>query len=80
VSDVPEASADAASSNRYSVDVRRDGGVWSVAIVDPDGGSVSSRVCRDEAEARTYASTVRQHVEWLSEAKFREYYRLDGEG
>jgi hypothetical protein len=27
-------------------------------------------------EARTYASTVRQHLEWLSEAAFRRYYLL----
>ena len=47
---------------------------WRVAIVDPSGAELSSRACRDEVEARTYASTVRQHVEWLSEAKFREYY------
>jgi hypothetical protein len=47
-----------------------------VAIVDPEGREVSSRSCRDEAEARTYASTVRQHVGWLSEPRFREYYGL----
>ena len=71
--------AGSASPNRYVVEVRRDEGTWSVAIVDPAGVPVTTRVCRDEAEARTYASTVRQHVEWLSEAKFREYYRLDEE-
>ncbi len=27
-----------------------------------------------------YASTVRQHVYWLSEEKFREYYRLADPG
>jgi hypothetical protein len=52
-----------------------DGG-WRVAIVDPDGREVSSRACRDETEARTYASTVRQHARWLSEPAFRRYYRL----
>jgi hypothetical protein len=31
----------------------------------------------DEAEARTFASTVQQHIYWLSPEKFREYYRLD---
>jgi hypothetical protein len=71
---------DPPSPNRYSVDVRRDDGRWSVVIVGPGGEPVGVRACRDEAEARTYASTVRQHAEWLSEAKFREYYRLDGEG
>ena len=30
----------------------------------------------DETEARTFASTVRQHIAWLSEARFREIYRL----
>ena len=49
-------------------------------IVDTDGRDVSTRACRDEAEARTFASTVRQHIEWLSEGKFREYYALDDRG
>ena len=57
----------------------RDGDGWRVAIVDPGGTEASSRACRDEVEARTYASTVRQHLEWLSESKFREYYRLTEE-
>jgi hypothetical protein len=47
-----------------------------VAVIDPDGREVSARACRDEAEAGAYASTLRQHIGWLSEAKFREYYRL----
>lgn len=51
-----------------------------MTIVDPAGREVSTRPCRDEVEARTYASTVRQHIEWLSETKFREYYLLDTEG
>lgn len=50
-----------------------------MAIVDPVGREMISRACRDEEEARTYASTVRQHIGWLSEAKFREYYRILGE-
>ena len=45
-------------------------------ILDAGGLELSSRACRDETEAWTYASTVRQHVYWLSDAKFREYYRL----
>lgn len=57
----------------------RDADGWRVAIVDPAGNEASSRACRDEVEARTYASTVRQHLEWLSEPKFREYYRLPEE-
>lgn len=54
----------------------RDDDGWRVAIVDPDGREVSIRFCRDDVEARTYASTVRQHVAWLSEPKFREYYSI----
>ncbi len=63
--------------NRYRVTVGAEGGGWLVAIEDPAGEAVSRRPCRDETEARTYASTVRQHIYWLSEPKFREYYRLD---
>ena len=49
---------------------------WSVAILDPEGRELALRACRDETEARTFASTVRQHIAWLSEARFREIYRL----
>ena len=66
-----------AADGRFTVEIRRHEG-WSVAIVDPDGAPVSVRACRDEAEARTYASTVRQHAYWLSEENFRAYYRLGG--
>jgi hypothetical protein len=62
--------------NRYSVRVRVERGSWSVAIVDPSGREVSVRACSDETEARTFASTVRQHIAWLSEPRFREIYRL----
>jgi hypothetical protein len=47
-----------------------------VAIVDPAGVDASVRACRDEGDAHTYASTVRQHAYWLSEEQFRRYYRL----
>jgi hypothetical protein len=47
--------------------------------VDRTGREVSSRACRDEVEARTYASTVRQHIEWLSEPAFRRYYAIPEE-
>jgi hypothetical protein len=63
-------------ANAYRVDVREGEGGWNVVILDPDGREVSARACRDESEAWTYASTVRQHAYWLSEQKFREYYRL----
>ena len=71
--------------NRFSVEVRDGQGMgqgigqgvrWSVAILDPEGREIALRACRDETEARTFASTVRQHIAWLSEARFREIYRL----
>jgi hypothetical protein len=49
---------------------------WRVEIVDPGGEVVAERACRDGNEARTYASTVRQHIYWLSAETFRSYYRL----
>ena len=76
------------AGNRFSVEVRDgEGGQaiaqgvaqgieWSVAILDPGGREVAVRACRDETEARTFSSTVRQHIAWLSEARFREIYRL----
>lgn len=62
----------------YAVELRDGDEGWRVAIVAADGEVVSERACRDGAEARTYASTVRQHLYWLSEEKFREYYRIGG--
>jgi hypothetical protein len=64
------------AANGYTV--REAGGDlgWSVAIVDPSGLEVWTRACHGETDARTFASTVRQHIYWLSETKFREYYRL----
>jgi hypothetical protein len=70
--------------NRFSVEVRDGQGSqgmgqgtgWSVAILDPEGREIALRACRDETEARTFASTVLQHIAWLSEARFREIYRL----
>ena len=64
------------AGNRYTVVVRDEGNGWSVAILDPDGREVSERACRDETEAITFASTVRQHAGWLSEGRFREIYRI----
>lgn len=71
----PDAAGTSERAERFAIDIRSDGGGWSVAIVE-DGADVSVRACRDEDEARTYASTVRQHLAWLSPQKFREYYRL----
>ena len=68
------------SGNRYSVREERGEQGWDVVILDPEGEPVWKRPCRTESEARTFGSTVRQHVYWLSEDKFREYYRLGGPG
>jgi hypothetical protein len=62
--------------NEYSVRVENGSAGWAVHIVDPDGTPVFTRACSDEVEARTFASTVRQHIDWLSPPKFRDYYRL----
>jgi hypothetical protein len=67
----------AAGENGFDVEVRGGEGTWRVSIIGPDGDVVSERACRDGAEARTYASTVRQHIFWLSAEKFREYYRIE---
>ena len=76
------------AGNRYTVVVRDEGAGqgmgqgtgqrtgWIVTILDPDGREVSERACRDETEANTFASTVRQHAGWLSERRFREIYRI----
>jgi hypothetical protein len=70
---------DAVSSeeNGFDVEVRGGEGTWRVAILAPNGDVVSERACQDGTEARTYASTVRQHIFWLSSEKFREYYRIE---
>jgi hypothetical protein len=68
----------AGTAEPFAVEVRSEDGGWTVAIVRDDT-DVSVRACRDEEEALTYASTVRQHLAWLSPAKFREYYRLQQE-
>lgn len=65
-----------APPNGFTVEVRRGEDGWSVAIVGPTGVDASVRACGDEVEARTYASTVRQHAYWLSEEQLRQYYRL----
>lgn len=83
VTSAPEVEA----GNHFSVEVRNGQGIgqgigqgmeWSVSILDPEGREVAVRACRDETEAVTFASTVRQHIAWLSEARFREIYRLAG--
>ena len=63
--------------NDYTVRVTEEPDGWEVHILGPSGEVESIRHCADETEARTFASTVHQHVYWLSPEKFREYYRLD---
>ena len=65
-----------AGENGFGVQVEEAPDGWRVEILGPDGSVVSERACRDHLEARTYASTVRQHIYWLSAEKFREYYRV----
>jgi hypothetical protein len=60
----------------YAVRVEHGERGWEVHILDAAGHAVSVRACTDETEARTYASTVIQHLGWLSPEKFRQYYRL----
>ena len=58
----------------YRVRIEGAAGDWLVAVEDPRGSVLLQRACRDASEARTFASTVRQHLYWLSPQKFREYY------
>jgi hypothetical protein len=69
--------ADPSTGNRYTVRETWGDQGWEVLIVDPEGAVAWSRPCANQNEARIFASTVRQHVYWLSEEKFSEYYRLD---
>jgi hypothetical protein len=66
--------------NGFGVELREIDDGWRVAIVDAAGTVVGERACRDRSEARTYASTVRQHIYWLSADRFREYYELGDPG
>jgi hypothetical protein len=63
-------------ANLYTVHLDSGDEGWEVQILDQVGAPVWSRACSDEAEARTLASTIQQHVYWLSSTKFRDYYRL----
>jgi hypothetical protein len=62
--------------NDYSVRIAEAHDGWRVAIEDPSGTVVLERACADGSEARTFASTVRQHIYWLSPSTFRAYYRV----
>ena len=65
-----------APTHGYRVRVNRGASGWDVLILRPGGAVAFSRSCASEVEARTFASTVEQHIYWLSPAKFEEYYRL----
>jgi hypothetical protein len=69
-----EGAGEGTNAYRVSVDPGERG--WQVLIADPSGSPVWARSCSGEAEARTLASTIQQHVYWLSPAKFREYYKI----
>jgi hypothetical protein len=71
----PEADSQA-SITAYTVHVKQGSSGWDVQILRPDGAVAATRSCSSEVEARTFASTVEQHIYWLSPAKFEEYYRL----
>lgn len=63
--------------NRGCYDVRlRESQGWRVEIIRSDGEVLCVRACRDGAEARIYASTVRQHISWLSPEAFLSYYSV----
>jgi hypothetical protein len=62
--------------NEYTVHTVEGLRGWEVQILDPDGAVAWARPCQSGSEARTFASTVRQHIYWLSPGKFREYYKL----
>jgi len=64
------------AENGYSVHAAEAAGGWEVRIADPAGSVAWTRHCSDQTEARTLASTVQQHVYWLSAERFRQYYRL----
>jgi len=61
---------------RYGVRIERDDEGWRAVITGPDGEEALERRFEAEDEAQLFASTVEQHLGWLSVARFREYYRL----
>ena len=63
-------------ANGYAVRITDAADGWRVTIEDPAGAVVLERACGDGSEARTFASTVRQHLYWLSPETFRSYYRI----
>jgi hypothetical protein len=65
-----------AADQAYEVELLDAPDGWGVIVVDRHGETVFRRACRDGVEARAFASTVRQHLYWLSEETFRAYYRV----
>jgi hypothetical protein len=72
--------SDGHDPNEYSVHTVETARGWEVRIIDPEGAVARTRACHSETEARTFASTVQQHIYWLSSAKFRDYYKLGSLG
>jgi len=64
--------------NDYRVELHEGQLGWEVRVIDPDDGVAWTRSCGTVTEARTLASTIRQHIYWLSPGKFREYYKITG--
>ena len=67
----------AVEPNSYGVAVTKASDEWRVSILDFAGQPVVDRSFSTEAEAGTFASTVRQHIGWLSEERFRDFYRIE---
>lgn len=65
-----------AADQAYEVEILETPEGWAVAVVDRHGVPVFRRACSGGAESRAFASTVRQHLYWLSEGAFRAYYRV----
>ena len=63
-------------TNGYTVRVQAGEQGWEVHILDASSEVTWTRHCIDEAEARTFASSVHQHIYWLSAEKFADYYKL----
>lgn len=63
--------------NSYGVALTKTGEAWRVSILDFAGQPVSDRSFPSEDDAATFASSVRQHINWLSEERFRDYYRIE---
>ena len=64
--------------NEFGVELHEGEIGWEVRIIAPGGGVAWTQSCGNVTEARTLASTIRQHIYWLSPGKFREYYRIAG--